>query len=288
MMHFISFMIALSLAGFHTSADYLAGDIEKPAAETETAKTDTEVGTEKEAEKETEAGSKDYQNDPLYPYIAQQNKLVEKDGVQYITNPENILVLANKEYSLQSSYSPPDLVRPNVTFSFGDAQVEKAQMRKEAGTQLEAMFAAAKQDNLTLYAVSGYRSYQRQQEVFSAEVDAKGESKAKEAVAVPGTSEHQTGLAMDISSRDQGFNLTEAFGETPEGQWLQKNAHKYGFILRYMKGKEAVTQYQYESWHYRYVGKDAATIIYENDWTLEEFFQHVRALQKKIDGGMAK
>ncbi|EUJ24588.1 D-alanyl-D-alanine carboxypeptidase [Listeria grandensis FSL F6-0971] len=290
MMHFISFMIALSLAGFNTSADYLTGNIEKPAAETETAT--TKAGTEDETgtkpEKEAETGSEDYQNDPLYPYIAQQNKLVEKDGVQYITNPENILVLANKKYSLQSTYSPPDLVRPNVTFSFGDEQVEKAQMRKEAGSQLEAMFAAAKQDNLTLYAVSGYRSYQRQQEVFSAEVAAKGESKAKEAVAVPGMSEHQTGLAMDISSRDQGFNLTEAFGETPEGQWLQKNAHNYGFILRYMKGKEAVTQYQYESWHYRYVGKDAATIIYENDWTLEEFFQHVQVLQKKIDGGTAK
>lgn len=211
MMHFISFMIALSLAGFNTSADYLTGNIEKPAAETETAT--TKAGTEDETgtkpEKEAETGSEDYQNDPLYPYIAQQNKLVEKDGVQYITNPENILVLANKKYSLQSTYSPPDLVRPNVTFSFGDEQVEKAQMRKEAGSQLEAMFAAAKQDNLTLYAVSGYRSYQRQQEVFSAEVAAKGESKAKEAVAVPGMSEHQTGLAMDISSRDQGFNLTE-------------------------------------------------------------------------------
>ncbi|WP_430533929.1 M15 family metallopeptidase [Listeria rocourtiae] len=286
MMHFISFIIALGLASLNTSTDYVTGDINHPSAETAT--TDQKANTEQpeskdSTEKNDKAEGTSYQDDPLYPYIAQQNKLVEKDGVQFITNPENILVLANKEYSLESSYSPPDLVRPNVTFSFGDAQVEKAQMRKEAGSQLEAMFSAAKNDGLTLYAVSGYRSYKRQQEVFSAEVAAKGEAKAKEAVAVPGTSEHQTGLAMDISSRNQGFNLTEAFGETPEGQWLQKNAHKYGFILRYMKGKEAVTQYQYESWHYRYVGKDAATIIYENDWTLEEFFEQVQALQKKID-----
>lgn len=286
MMHFISFIIALGLASLNTSTDYVAGDLDQPSAETATteqkAKTEQSDGKDS-TEKQGKTKDTTFQDDPLYPYIAQQNKLVERGGIQYITNPENILVLANKEYSLESSYSPPDLVRPNVTFSFGDAQVEKAQMRKEAGSQLEAMFSAAKTDGLTLYAVSGYRSYKRQQEVFSAEVAAKGEAKAKEAVAVPGTSEHQTGLAMDISSRGQGFNLTEAFGETPEGQWLQKNAHKYGFILRYMKGKEAVTQYQYESWHYRYVGKDAATIIYDNDWTLEEFFEHVQTLQKKID-----
>ncbi|MBC2325608.1 M15 family metallopeptidase [Listeria booriae] len=276
MMHFISFMIALSLSGYHTAADYVQGDI-NPEAQTQTA-----------ANTEQTSGSSDYKNDPLYPYIAQQNKLIEKNGTEYIANPENILVLANKDYLLQSTYTPPDLVRPNVTFSFGDAQVEKAQMRKEAGAQLEAMFAAAKQDNLTLYAVSGYRSYKRQQEVFSAEVANKGEAKAKEAVAVPGTSEHQTGLAMDISSKDQGYELTEAFGDTPEGKWLQKNAHNYGFILRYMKGRESTTKYQYESWHYRYVGKDAATIIYNNNWTLEDFFQHVQALQKKIDDGTAK
>ncbi|MBC1603472.1 M15 family metallopeptidase [Listeria rocourtiae] len=285
-MHFISFIIALGLASLNTSTDYVTGDLNHPSVETATAdqKVNTEQPESKDStEKNNKAEGTNYQDDPLYPYIAQQNKLVKREGVQFITNPENILVLANKEYSLESSYSPPDLVRPNVTFSFGDAQVEKAQMRKEAGSQLEVMFSAAKKDGLTLYAVSGYRSYKRQQEVFSAEVAAKGEAKAKEAVAVPGTSEHQTGLAMDISSSNQGFNLTEAFGETPEGQWLQKNAHHYGFILRYMKGKEAVTQYQYESWHYRYVGKGAATIIYENDWTLEEFFEHVQALQKKID-----
>ncbi|MBC1435863.1 M15 family metallopeptidase [Listeria rocourtiae] len=285
-MHFISFIIALGLASLNTSTDYVTGDLNQPSVETATAdqKVNTEQPESKDStEKNNKAEGTNYQDDPLYPYIAQQNKLVKREGVQFITNPENILVLANKEYSLESSYSPPDLVRPNVTFSFGDAQVEKAQMRKEAGSQLEVMFSAAKKDGLTLYAVSGYRSYKRQQEVFSAEVAAKGEAKAKEAVAVPGTSEHQTGLAMDISSSNQGFNLTEAFGETPEGQWLQKNAHHYGFILRYMKGKEAVTQYQYESWHYRYVGKGAATIIYENDWTLEEFFEHVQALQKKID-----
>ncbi|UVW25163.1 D-alanyl-D-alanine carboxypeptidase family protein [Listeria innocua] len=225
----------------------------------------------------------DLEKDPLYPYIDKQNKLVEKNGIQYIENEENILVLANKDYSLQPTYTPPDLVRPNVTFSFGNEQVEKAQLRKEAGTALEEMFKAADKDGKKLFAVSGYRSYKRQQEVFQAEVNSKGDKKAREAVAYPGTSEHQTGLAMDISSENQSYELTEAFGTTPEGKWLKENAHNYGFILRYMKGREDITKYQYESWHYRYVGKDAATIIYKNNWTLEEFFEHVKALQKKVD-----
>lgn len=223
------------------------------------------------------------EKDPLYPYIDKQNKLTEKNGIKYIENEENMLVLANKDFSLQPTYTPPDLVRPNVTFSFGEQKVEKAQLRKDAAKGLEEMFAAANKDGKKLFAVSGYRSYKRQQEVFQAEVNAKGDQKAREAVAYPGTSEHQTGLAMDISSENQSYELTEAFGNTPEGKWLQENAHNYGFILRYMKGREDITKYQYESWHYRYVGKDAATIIYKNNWTLEEFFDQVEALQKKVD-----
>lgn len=268
----LSIALAVSLSCVHTVEDlYFGGQNAEPVAEVNQ-KTTSDNNKLAELEK-----------DPLYPYIDKQNKLVEKNGIQYIENEENMLVLANKDYSLQPTYTPPDLVRPNVTFSFGEEKVEKAQMRKEAGTALEEMFQAANENGHKLFAVSGYRSYQRQQEVFQAEVNSKGDAKAREAVAYPGTSEHQTGLAMDISSESQSYELTDAFGETPEGKWLKENAHHYGFILRYMKGREDITKYQYESWHYRYVGKDAATIIYENDWTLEEFFNHVNALQKKVD-----
>ncbi|MBC1723240.1 M15 family metallopeptidase [Listeria seeligeri] len=268
----LSIALAVSISCIHTVEDqYFGGQNAEPVAE-----------VEQKASNSNETLAK-LEKDPLYPYIDKQNQLVEKNGIQYIENQENILVLANKDYSLQPSYTPPDLVRPNVTFSFGDEQVEKAQMRKEAGTALEEMFQAANEDGYKLFAVSGYRSYKRQQEVFQAEVNSKGDTKAREAVAYPGTSEHQTGLAMDISSESQSYELTEAFGTTPEGKWLEENAHNYGFILRYMKGREDITKYQYESWHYRYVGKDAATIIYENNWTLEEFFNHVKALEKKVD-----
>lgn len=268
----LSIALAVSISCIHTVEDqYFGGQNAEPVAE-----------VEQKASNSNETLAK-LEKDPLYPYIDKQNQLIEKNGIQYIENQENILVLANKDYSLQPSYTPPDLVRPNVTFSFGDEQVEKAQMRKEAGTALEEMFQAANEDGYKLFAVSGYRSYKRQQEVFQAEVNSKGDTKAREAVAYPGTSEHQTGLAMDISSESQSYELTEAFGTTPEGKWLEDNAHNYGFILRYMKGREDITKYQYESWHYRYVGKDAATIIYENNWTLEEFFNHVKALEKKVD-----
>ncbi|WP_271006165.1 M15 family metallopeptidase [Listeria seeligeri] len=268
----LSIALAVSISCIHTVEDqYFGGQNAEPVAE-----------VEQKASNSNETLAK-LEKDPLYPYIDKQNQLVEKNGIQYIENQENILVLANKDYSLQPSYTPPDLVRPNVTFSFGDEQVEKAQMRKEAGTALEEMFQAANKDGYKLFAVSGYRSYKRQQEVFQAEVNSKGDTKAREAVAYPGTSEHQTGLAMDISSESQSYELTEAFGTTPEGKWLEENAHNYGFILRYMKGREDITKYQYESWHYRYVGKNAATIIYENNWTLEEFFNHVKALEKKVD-----
>lgn len=263
----LTIAIAISISCVHTVEDQYFGGTNAKVEQTATSNQ-----TLAELEK-----------DPLYPYIDKQNKLTEKNGIKYIENEENMLVLANKDFSLQPTYTPPDLVRPNVTFSFGEQKVEKAQLRKDAAKGLEEMFAAANKDGKKLFAVSGYRSYKRQQEVFQAEVNAKGDQKAREAVAYPGTSEHQTGLAMDISSENQSYELTEAFGNTPEGKWLQENAHNYGFILRYMKGREDITKYQYESWHYRYVGKDAATIIYKNNWTLEEFFEQVEALQKKVD-----
>lgn len=184
-------------------------------------------------------------------------------------DPKSLTVLVNKETKLPSDYKP-DLVRPNVAFSFGDAKEEKSMMRKEAGTALEEMFAGAKKEKVTLYAVSGYRSYARQEELYKAKIKEVGEEKAKTIVAPPGTSEHQTGLVMDISSKGHKFALNEKFETTTEGKWLKANAHKYGFILRYPKGKEAITGYIYEPWHFRYVGKDLATKLFTDNKTLDE------------------
>jgi D-alanyl-D-alanine carboxypeptidase len=206
------------------------------------------------------------------------NQIKEVNGQKIILNPENKLALVNKQFGLPETFLPTDLVRPNVSFSFGNQKLDKSLMRKEAAVALEKMFQEAKKNGIELFAVSGYRSYDYQNSLFQAEVDKVGWDKAVEAVAVPGQSEHQTGLAMDISSRGENMLLTAEFGKSKEGKWLTENAHRFGYILRYPKGKESITGYQYEAWHFRYIGINAATIIFENKWTLEEYFQIVKKI----------
>lgn len=207
------------------------------------------------------------------------NQVKEVNGKTVITNPENIMVLVNKQFSLPGDYTPPDLVRPKVPFSFGEQDIEKSYMRKEAAGALEKMFASAKQEQIELFAVSGYRSYKRQEEIMNNQIVTAGSfEKAAQAVAPPGQSEHQTGLTMDISAESVQFDLLQSFETTKEGQWLANNAHKYGFILRYPKGKENVTKYMYEPWHFRYVGVKAAEEIFRNGWTLEEYFNKVKKI----------
>lgn len=124
---------------------------------------------------------------------------------------------------------------------------------------------------IELAAVSGFRSYERQAAIFANAVQRKGEVEANRVSARPGQSEHQTGLAMDVSSASVGYALVEAFGETVEGKWLAQNAPKYGFIIRYPKGKEHITGYRYEPWHLRYVGVEHAMKISQRGLTLEEY-----------------
>jgi zinc D-Ala-D-Ala carboxypeptidase len=206
------------------------------------------------------------------------NVIVEAGGKNIIQNPDNTLALVNKLFGLPADYVPDDLRQPNVKFPFGDQKLEKSLLRQEAAEALEEMFAGAKKEGLELYAISGFRSYERQDQLYIAEVSSVGEERAAEVVAVPGTSEHQTGLAMDISSKSASLNLNERFGQTEEGKWLAVNAHKYGFILRYPKGKEEITGYVYEPWHFRYVGKKAAGEMFKNQLTLEEYFDIVKKI----------
>lgn len=206
------------------------------------------------------------------------NDIKVVDGRNIIQNPTNTVSLVNKSFGLPDGYAPEDLIRPEVQFSFGNQDIEKSYMRKEAANSLADMFNAAKKDGVILYAVSGYRSYDRQTVLYDAEIEKVGQKKAEEAVAYPGNSEHQTGLAMDISAKSVDFLLTEDFEATKEGKWLKDNAHLYGYILRYPKGKEDITKYKFEPWHFRYVGEKSANDIYENGWTLEEYFDQVRKI----------
>lgn len=192
-----------------------------------------------------------------------------RDKIDY-TSPDSIHVLVNKEHTLPSDYTPTDLVVPDVRFPFAEDDPKK-QLRKEAAQALEKLFAAAEAEGHYLYAISGYRSYERQEAIFASNVQKHGEEHANTFSARAGESEHQTGLVMDISSEAVGFQLVTEFGETPEGKWVQEHAHEYGFVVRYPEGKEAITKYQYEPWHLRYLGVEVATALYESGQTYEEY-----------------
>ena len=194
----------------------------------------------------------------------------DENGKLIVKNTEDILVLVNKKRNLSSDYKPEDLVIPSVRFPFKEI-LEKKYLRKEAADALEELFIQAEKEDIILYAVSGYRSYNTQKMLFDNKERKVGFEKANLLVAYPGQSEHQTGLAMDVSSESVKFTLEENFGQAVEGKWLKDNAHKFGFIIRFQKETTDITGYSYEPWHIRYVGQEIAKEIYEKNITLEEF-----------------
>ena len=212
-----------------------------------------------------------------------QEQVEEKHPINYVSkptfyqnviavsNPDSMLVLVNKNYALNEDYEPSDLVLPNV-LSTDYNQNQNIYLRKEAAIHLEQLFYAAQNEaGLTLLARSGYRSYQTQISLYDRYVSQNGTEKADTFSARAGHSEHQTGLAMDVTADSVNRQLVTDFGITPEGIWLKENAHRFGYIIRYLEGREDETGYQYEPWHIRYVGVEAATEIYENNWILEQY-----------------
>ena len=184
-------------------------------------------------------------------------------------DPMDTLILVNKHN--RAPAVPVTLIKPNVTPT-RPGVAENIYMRPEAAHALEELFAGAHEAGYTLYATSGFRSYSTQKSIFERKLETMSERQANASVAKPGYSEHQTGLAMDIEGQTTlGTGLSEQFGESPEGIWVAQNCHKYGFIIRYPKGKSHITGYIYEPWHLRYVGVEAATEIYEMDITFEEY-----------------
>ncbi|QOR34044.1 D-alanyl-D-alanine carboxypeptidase family protein [Clostridium sp. 'deep sea'] len=200
------------------------------------------------------------------------------DGDTVVKDAARLDVLVNKSIHLADTYKPADLVIPNIAFpSSYKGKLEKMHMRQDAATALEEMFKAAKEEGVELFGISGYRSYNLQKGIFKYQVGRHGgsEEEANKISAKPGQSEHQTGLAMDISCRASGYSLVESFEETEEGKWLKENCAKFGFVLRYVKGKEDITGYSYEPWHFRYVGKELAPKIMKDGLTLEEYFSSI-------------
>ncbi len=193
-----------------------------------------------------------------------------------IDQPGSIWWIVNKVRPVNpATYAPDDLVVPAVPLrvSAGDGEMR---LRKEAATALEKLVQAATQDKINLMLASGYRSYQLQVAVYNANVQKYGQAGADKQSARPGTSEHQTGLAADMEPVSRQCETEQCFGDLPEGQWLAANAYKYGFVIHYQENKDAVTGYEYEPWHIRYVGTDLSTELHnQNNLTLEEFFDIV-------------
>nr|WP_106781610.1 M15 family metallopeptidase [Lysinibacillus timonensis] len=162
------------------------------------------------------------------------------------------ILIANKKYPLPKNFNPGEDVEARVAY--------------------EEMAVAASKAGIQLTAFSTFRSYDYQQTLYNRYVQRDGKDNADRYSARPGYSEHQTGLAFDIGEVGrEDLWLTSEFGETAAGKWLVENAHNYGFILRYPKGKEKITGYMYESWHFRYLGIPVATAVKESGLTLEEF-----------------
>jgi len=177
------------------------------------------------------------------------------------------LMLTNKFYYLDNSYNAEKMVKVSKQYSYGENQM----LTSETYNAFLEMYNAAKSEDLTLIINSSFRSYEEQEEIYNEFLSSRGEEYANKIAAKPGYSEHQTGMAIDIQTYG---STASTFEEFDEFKWLQQNAYKYGFILRYPKDKEYLTGYEYESWHYRYVGVEVATYIHENNITFDEYYAY--------------
>ena len=192
--------------------------------------------------------------------------ILENDFYKDITtiyNPISYDFLVNKNNKLTSDYIPDDLEIIDIKYSCKDKF-----LRHEARINFEKMSKKAKEEGFDIIAVSTYRSYEYQDKLYNNYVLDKGFYYADMASARPGHSEHQTGLAVDVADISLDY---DNFESTKEFIWMKENAYKYGFILRYPKGKFHITGFKYEPWHYRYVGTNIATYIYKNNLTFEEY-----------------
>lgn len=184
---------------------------------------------------------------------------------------KGLLILVNKQHPIDQAYKPEDLEK--IKYFVSDRSETTRYMRAEAAEAFHQMVERAARDGIVLKMTTAYRTYAFQKILFDNYVAKEGEEAANKYSARPGQSEHQTGLAVDVSSPSVDYQLSNDYDKMEEGKWLADHAHRFGFIIRFPKGKADITGYQYEPWHIRYVGLTAAKEIYEQRLTLEEFLQ---------------
>lgn len=182
--------------------------------------------------------------------------------------------LVNKSHPLSDSSYRPELVKPNVA-TRSDKSLDEQSVRADIAPAVEALFAAAQEAGHELEIGSGFRSAELQNTYYTNYVRVYGQTAADAVSAKPGYSEHQTGLAIDISTTDRACYLEDCFGDLPAGIWLKEHAHEHGFILRYPKEKEGITDFRYEPWHFRYVGKELAGALVASGLSMDEAWEYM-------------
>ncbi len=185
------------------------------------------------------------------------------ETVSVVANPHDPLVLVNKYNRLPSDFRPNNLVSMNPHYTARDGK--QYLMEKNAYESFVRMADAARKEGVSIRAISTYRTEDYQKRLYDKKVRATGFHNAENYSARPGFSEHQTGLAVDINSTRASFEKTNVF------KWLQAHAHEYGYIMRYPKGQRWITGYEYEPWHYRYVGVEVATVIKHEGLNYEQY-----------------
>ncbi|HET9411815.1 MAG TPA: M15 family metallopeptidase [Candidatus Saccharimonadales bacterium] len=188
-----------------------------------------------------------------------------------INEPGGLWWIVNKQRPLPKGYEPADLTTPKIKLRWAPI-AESMQVSASITPSLEAMYQAMVAAGFDVMLISGYRSEKTQAELYNGYVSKSGQAEADRLSARPGTSEHQTGLVVDLGRADGKCELDQCLGDLPEGKWLAEHAHEYGFIIRYPQGKEATVGYMYEPWHLRYVGKELAAELHAKQQTMEEFF----------------
>ena len=263
-------LVALMLAGMIDIATYfsdestpeITGMIDDAPAERDDEEVAVDPGREvsdpfEDENEETEVDDK----------AATDNDTCEGPELKVISDGDYLLALVTKETTLKSDYEPPDL-KPVPSYMNPSRDM---QLREEALWHLEKLWDAANEDGVSLSIRSAYRSYNTQKRLFADYASRHGEEEANRFSARAGQSEHQLGTAVDFGGT--GVDFSPEFGQTDQGRWLAENAHYFGFAMSYPEGKEYITGYVYEPWHYRYIGVDQAIEWKESGVTLKEYLE---------------
>ena len=216
------------------------------------------------------------------------NSSKKNESIEEINNKEGLLAKSRSQEQNKSFSTDSDTLKSNEIKRLEDIAFERyiecKQLDERTSNAAKEMFNAALNDNVNLIAISGYRSYSVQENLYNSRVEVKGVEKTRQYTAEAGASEHQTGLAIDIVCNDYPY-LDEGFENTDAFKWLYNNCYKYGFILRYQKGKEDITGYNYEPWHFRYIGNaNIAKDIMDRGICFEEFINEVNSQIEELKG----